>query len=558
MTKKSLPVETPLSEYDYEKNPPIGIDLGTSNSAIARWANTFKFRKSLVYNLNDQDGYLMPSALYLQEYEGKKEFIIGKQAYKRRLLEPENIVYSIKRTIGDSSQSIRLGNSLFSSVELSAEILKALFRSVSSVGLSLPAGIVVSVPYYFTQNQNHNTKKALEKAIGEFYNSSEFGSDKAPKILGLIPEPIAAALSYSLEHMDIPIDLVILAMDFGGGTLDATIFSLRITGASIEFEVLATEGDSQFGGDDFDHILEEYIVEQENISYSGLNKKEVKLQKQMIREAAKEAKEKLSYQKRFDLVLPNLPCSKSIDSTIKRNDFEGLLVGRNSMKRNFYGEFEEILNRIIVKARISHSSITTILSIGGSTKIPFFKQIIKNNFPHASHPVPGDSEHDELFLSVAKGAAIYAAYLLDKDHGATHLPFYKEIKLTTRTSHNLGIKQFNNKFNVLVPENTIVPTSYDKLFVPVKYADKERELVEIPEIELYQGRNDMVIHNTLIGKIRLPEIYAHNRKLDDIKIHIKFEVDVTTLNVSIHIPNSDKNKRNIEIYESINLEEKQT
>ncbi len=554
MSEKVLPIEIPT--YDYEKSPPIGIDLGTSNSAIAKWVNTLKVMGSQVYNLNDQDGHIMPSIVYLQEMDGQKDFLVGKEAYRRKISEPENVAFAIKRRIGDPSGTIRLGNDFYSPIELSAEIIKALFKSVISTGLRNPAGIVVSVPYYFTQNQNHHTKLAVEKAIAELDKFAELPFEDRPKLLGLIPEPVAAALSYASDDMDIPIDQVILTFDLGGGTLDLTIFKLRITGTAIRFEVLATDGNPRFGGEDFDQILEDYVVEQENISYQGLRPKLEKRQKLMVREAVKEAKERISEKKQMNLLIPNLPCGISVDAMIKRAEFEELLVGRNSIRRNFCAEFQEIIDGLLKKAKLSASAISTIFSIGGSTRIPFFRQLLENRFPNAHFPKLRDDEQDTLYLSVAKGAAMYAAYLLDKNDENYYLPFDKGIKFITRTSHNLGIRKYNDEFSILVPENKIVPITYDKTFVPTTYADQTKTLVHVPEIEIYQGRKEWATENTPIGTIRLPKIYADGRKLDDIKVHISFKVDVTTLDVSIHIPGSDENRQDIKLFKSIHLEEK--
>ena len=553
--EKTLPVELVKKSYDFEKNPPIGIDLGTSNSAIAKWVNTIKMTGSKVYYLNNQDSHLIPSIVYLQEVDGKKDFIVGKEAYKRRISEPENIASSIKREIGYSSKRIRLGDKYMSPINLAAEIIKALFNSAIDTGLRNPAGIVVAVPYYFTQNQNHHTRLALEKAISEISLFNGLPVHERPKVLGLIPEPIAAALSYTSDHMDIPLNKIVLAIDMGGGTLDITVFKIEITGSSVKFEVLATDGDQKFGGEDFDEALENYIIEKENITFDGLNIKNAKKQKTMIRDAVIEAKERLSFHRQVDLDILNLPGGISVSTTIKRSEFETLLIGQNKSKRNFNAEFKEILNRVLSKSKLTNSSISTILPIGGSTKISFFNKILTTYFPNATFLNQKENEYDSLYLSVSKGAALYAAYLLDKDDKYCYLPFDKDITLITRSSHNLGIKKYDDKFSILVPENSIVPTTYNKIFEPIEYESEANKFAQVYKIEIYQGKNNVVSKNTKIGEIKLPPIYTHGRKLEDIKINISFNVGVTTLSVSILIPASNKNKQDIELFDTINLEE---
>ncbi len=552
--RRPVHIEDNNMAYDYEKNPPVGIDLGTSNSAVARWVNTVKITGSHAYYLNSQSGHVMPSTAYLQEEDGKKEFLVGKIARKMRVSDPLRVAAAFKREIGDTARKIRMGNEMVSSVELSAEILKGLFISVlETVPEFDPSGLVVAVPYYFTQVQNDNTVSALEAAFKDL--AGKGGGNLKNRFLGLIPEPVAAALSYSLEHIHTPMDQIILAVDMGGGTLDLTIFELSITGSEINFEVLGTDGSANFGGEDFDEILGAYIVDREGVTDDNLSPKLIARQNLMIRENVMEAKEKLSANKVVDLMVSGLPCGVLLDTRIKRREFETLLGGRNILRRDFGAEFEECLQKVLQKAGLHRESTVTVLPIGGSCRIPFFRDRINAVLRNARNLQITDSEYDSLFLSVAKGAAIYAAYLLDKKNGRSHLNFDKRVNFLTRTSHGLAIKTARGDMSVVVPENSIVPATKRKVYVPLpKYGDRGKTSIEIPDIEVYQVGSRDEDPRVLIGKIKMPEVYTHDRKNGDIKVEVAFNVDVTRLNISIKIDGSDEDKGTIMVEESVELE----
>jgi len=563
--KKSLPIdihtdemmsdekqtsETSNNAINYEANPPIGIDLGTSNSVIARWVNTLRMTGSSVYKLNDQNSFLMPSVVHYDrdEDDSKGQFIVGKLAKTKQVMNPESVVTNVKRRISETSQCIQLGQESFSPSEISSEIIKALFKSPVSTGLVCPEGIVVSVPYYFTQLQNNNTRLAVETAIRDIPQFSN------TTFLGLIPEPVAATLSFAMDNLNETRQQNILTFDLGGGTLDVTILRLDISGSYIDFEVLAVDGDDQFGGVDFDQLIESFIIEQESISFDGLDQRTEKLYRNKIQEAAQEAKEQLSATKRFDVYIADL--NQPISLTIKRSMFEKMICGTNAQNRNFSDDLIQILERVEQKAKITSKNIDLILPVGGSAKIPFFQNMLKSRYANATFKNINDDGTDPIFQSVAKGAAIYAAYLLNQKKGYTLLPRDADIRIIQRTCHHLGIRTREHHFNVIMPENSIVPDSKDKFFYPVGYKDPDNKLAYTTVIDVYQGKSSDVYENTLIGKIHLPDIYTHGRPLNSIRIQITFDVDSTVLKVNIIIPESSKNKRDIYITEHIQLEKR--
>jgi molecular chaperone DnaK len=564
-TKKSLPIDLPPDDISHQKsqqsgidrhplnfesNPPIGIDLGTSNSVIAKWVNTIRMTGSSVYKLNDQDSFLMPSVVHYDkdDDDAKGEFIVGKLAKSRQVMSPETVVTHVKRKISNGSKCIQLGNDYFSPSEISSEIIKAMFKSVISTGLSCPEGIVVSVPYYFTQLQNNNTRLAIEKAIQEtpHFNNTIF--------LGLIPEPVAATLSFAMDHINETKEQFILTFDLGGGTLDVTILRLNITGSSIDFEVLAVDGDDKFGGLDFDYLIESHIIDHESISFDGISHRQEKIYRNKIREAAQDAKEQLSRSKKHEIYIADIHQPTSL--SIKRSLFEKMLCGKNFLNRNFSDELIQILERVELKAKITSKNIDLILPVGGSAKIPFFQKMLKSRYSNAMFQNINEDGSDPMFQSVAKGASIYAAYLLDSQKGYKILPKDIDIQIIQRTCHHLGIRTRQHNFNVIIPENSIVPDSRDKFFYPVGYRDSDKKIAYTSVIEVYQGKSSDIYENTLIGKINLPDIYAHGRPLNEIRIQITFDVETTVLKVNIIIPKSSANKTDIDITEHIQLEKR--
>ena len=553
----SFPVEyTPSTQgVDYEANPPIGIDLGTTNSAIARWVNRPRLTGSQVYALNqagsDNDKHLLNSVVYLEYVDGNEALIVGRVAYKQRIAEPDRVALAFKRTIGNPNTEIQLGDQSFTPIDMSAEVIKALLEDCISQGLRKPEGIVVSVPYYFKQSQKHNTRLAVERAIAETF--AALPEAERPPLLELIPEPVAAALNYAFDHLHLPLNQTILTFDLGGGTLDLMLLRLKMTGTKIDFEVLATAGKANFGGEDFDEVLEAYVIDTEAIAFDAQDFKRARQDQSKLRKEIITAKELLSSHPTADISGIQFSDGRYVDTTVSRKEFETLLHGRNIHGRNFGREIEELLDRCLDKARVAASSVTTILPIGGSAQIPFFQQILTNRFAHANMVQAHNRE--QLLYSVAKGAALYAAYLLDRSQTALHqhLNFDREIALLTRTSHNLGIRRFDGKISVIIPANTPIfqnlPHKAVKHYWPVPSSDPER--IHLPEVDIYQGEDG---DYTKIGRIPVPTSYTHGREPEEIDIKVEFQVTATTANIQVVIPKGDKEKQDIHLFESIHLE----
>ncbi|MDC8003097.1 Hsp70 family protein [Aureisphaera galaxeae] len=542
--------------HNYENNPPIGIDFGTSNSAIACFVNTNRMHGSQVYYLNNygskSDPYLLQSSIYLQENsETDHEILIGEAAENKWRHDPTNYVRAIKREIGAIDKTYDLGGKIYSPVELSSEIIKTLFKDPITQGTDFcPSGIVITVPYYYKQPQNDNTLLALNKAIDYTFSKES----KKPKVLGLVPEPIAASLHYVNSLVDTTIhERNTLVFDLGGGTLDITLFKIIVQAQKLHFEVLASDGHSSFGGEDFDNVLLDYIVNEEGISFENLNEKDRRFEEKTIRDAVKDAKERLSFSNEVSVFAGNLFGNEPIDTSLKRTTFEQLLAGNNGLQRNFGKELLEAVTKSLVKGSVQKDDIDLILLIGGSSQIPYFQTLLKNTFKNAQFEI----QQDFLKYAVAKGAALYAAHLLDKDHGHDHQALgkgvsYEDSKIIFRTSHAMGIEKQQGQLSVIIPENTVVPAKNSKTFIPTAYSDASRQTVKLDCIKICQGSTKDIENLTPLGFVeKLPTIYTHGRGLDEIKIEINFEATETQLFAQITIPKSDKNGEDISLHTNI-------
>jgi len=541
--------------YNYNKYPPAGIDLGTSNSVIAVYENkvSFKGARPLDLNCNTPSGPLLPSAVFLEEDNKDHKLIVGPGATGLRISQPEFFATAFKRRIADNSKNIRLGNKYFSAVELSKEVVKKLLaEAISQEPDFAPPGIVVSVPYYFTHIQKKNTELAAEMAIEETFGKNH--PDGKPKLLGLIPEPVAAAINYCFNNRETNYNNHnILIYDFGGGTLDITICRLNISPDKLSFDVLATDGCEKFGGEDLDDVLEAYLREifEEEFDKGKLTNKNARILRQEIRDLAKSAKEQLSYSKKANLIKV-LVNGKTIDAEIKRREFEMLLKGENLQQRDFGGELKDIIDRTIKKAKIKPESIQKVLMVGGSSHIPYFKRIIELKCPSAKYI----SDTESIETSVAKGAAIYASYLLDITSQSNHNAFNRKLtygKLTFRTSHTLGVQKEGELFEPIISSNTVVPASKSKTFYFSGYKNNRREQVATKKIFVYQGESSLVSNNTKIGEINLPPVYTHNRALKDIPIRITFTADENFVTIKVFIPASDINGNDITLKENLKI-----
>ncbi len=460
----------------------IGIDLGTTNSAIAVVEDGIPFVLA-----NEAGERIMPSALYTHS---EADFKIGSPAKRAGSLNPKNLITSTKRLIGQTSTTIGTDQNLsnltvegttlfhqtehgkFRPEEVSAEILKELKRTVE-FRLGTPAEeAVITVPAYFNHNQREQTLKAAELA--------------GFKVTRLLNEPTAAALSYGLNREKGK--QTIIVYDLGGGTFDLSVLELN----DGVFQVLSTAGDTQLGGDDIDQLLVDWIIEQSQLNTQTLDD----LQKQRLSEAAQQAKCELSEETEVSITIPffNAPEAENIDITLSRNEFETLIT--TLLKKT-----ESLCLRALSDAELEVSDIDSVILVGGSTRIPAVRSLCEKIFKQA----PNLSENPDE--SIAIGAAIQAGIL----SGA-----FKKVLLLDVTPLSLGIETFGGLMNVIIPRNTTIPCKAGEMFTNSITNQKTMA------VRVLQGERELAKDNWQLGEF---ELEFQPQPKGQARIGIQFSID---------------------------------
>lgn len=471
---------------DDDLNPVLGIDLGTTFSAIARW-NARK-EAPQAYQTHKGDDSLQ-SVVYFDPKTN--ETLVGEDAYKRGLRFPENMALGVKRKMDDASQKIVIGGRTFTPIELSARILERLYKDVEEKvpkGLFHGRGTVVTVPYYFKAHQCENTRKAAEMANIH--------------CMGILQEPIAASLAYAWQlvqdQSDRELGENILVFDLGGGTFDLTLFRLEQTKDKLLFEVLATGGDDRLGGMDFDECLGELILKKAGVTLAGLAPAEERKARQRLIEQAIATKITLGASLQDYISIPDVPPGNNIDIELSRAEFESCI-------KRYVDKIEGIIEKLWCTANFKPADVDRVIRVGGSSKIPKMKDLLSEHI--------GESKvwsNTNPALCVAEGAAMYAAYLDDRE------VFGREIEVRTRTCHSLGVETAGGRFEVIIPANRKTPCELRKPFT--FDADDMTDC----DIKVYQGAASLVKGNALIGTI--PVMGLPGRRKGELDIWVTFRV----------------------------------
>lgn len=434
----------------------IGIDLGTTNSAVGVVESGFP-----ILLANASGNRITPSAV---SYAEEGAAIVGEAALRRRGAGAE-VVTSIKRYMGRRFSEVRddvfcvpLSESEDGSVlaagrtpqEVSAAILVEL-KSIAEIQLERSVSkAVITVPAYFNDAQRNATKQAGELAGLE--------------VVRILSEPTAAALAYGLDKLEESARVAVY--DLGGGTFDISVLEIR----DGVFQVLATDGDTQLGGDDIDEALAHWCWQQ-----GGGGEELGVLERQSLVDAAKLVKEKLSNSNSAALQIPFFRQDLNIDVQVTREQFEKIVAG-------IIGKTEGHCRRVLNDAGVKDPSneLNAVVLVGGSTRLPAVRELVERIFGKK----PDISQHPDE--AVALGAVIQAGVL----SGAL-----REMVLLDVTPLSLGVETFGGLMNVLIPRNTTIPCKAGEMFTNAVANQKSMR------VHVLQGEREMARDNWELGKI---------------------------------------------------------
>lgn len=448
----------------------IGIDLGTTNSCVA-----FMDGKEAVVIANAEGGRTTPSVV---GFSKTGERLVGEAAKRQAITNPEKTIISIKRHMG-TDYKVNIDGKEYTPQEISAMILQKLKADAEAYLGEKVTKAVITVPAYFNDSQRQATKDA--------------GRIAGLEVLRIINEPTAAALAYGLDKSE---DQKILVFDLGGGTFDVSILEI---GDGV-FEVLATSGDNKLGGDDFDQVIIDYLVE-EFKKENGIDLRNDRMAMQRLKTEAEKAKKDLSGVLTTTISLPFLTADetgpKHLEVTLTRAKFEELsadLIERTMIPTR----------RALEDAGLSPSEIDKVVLVGGSTRIPAVQEAIRKLI--GKEPSKGVNP-DEV---VAMGAAIQAGVLAGD---------VKDIVLLDVTPLSLGIETMGGVFTKLIERNTTIPTEKTQIFSTA--ADNQTTV----DIHVLQGERPMAADNKTLGRFQLTGIPPAPRGVPQIEVTFKIDAN---------------------------------
>ena len=479
----------------------IGIDLGTTNSAVA----VMEGGESVIIP-NIEGNRTTPSVVAFTK-DGER--LVGETAKRQAITNPDRTISSIKRHMG-SDFNVKIDDKTYSPQDISAMILQKLKADAESYLGEKITEAVITVPAYFTDAQRQATKDAGRIA----------GLD----VKRIVNEPTAAALAYG-EDKDTEAQTV-MVYDLGGGTFDVSILEL----SDGVFEVHATRGNNKLGGDDFDNRLIDYIAE-EFKKENGIDLKADNMSLQRLKEAAEKAKKELSSTMSTNINLPFITASQSgplhLNMDVSRAKFDELTA---DLVKKTEGPVKDALK----DAGLNANEIDKVLLVGGSTRIPAVQECIKKL---TGKQPQKDINPDEC---VALGAAIQGGVLSGD---------VKDLLLLDVTPLSLGIETMGNITTRLIERNTTIPTKKSQIFTTA--ADNQTSV----EIHVLQGERQMAKDNVTLGRFTLDGIAPARRGVP--QIEVTFDIDANGIvNVSAKDKGTGK-EQHITITSSTNLNEEE-